>query len=421
VSYNLGLKVIKRLAEDQQPLQWYKAKLSVALFKGEQEKTVYEWVNAHVTKHHALPAAATLEAMFPEFKEFSTPEPVSYYTDLLEQRFGYDLINEANVQSQQILKDNKGNIEGALKVMKSATERIAMQRMRTSILDLGKEGPKLVLQTYHNVLQQEASIYFGWPYLDDMTGGCVGGDIISYVGRPASGKTFKLLRQAIMNWLKGQNILFASMEMNALAMAQRATAMYAKTNLTQLKLGGYSSQTYSQFALKMVGMAQEPAHLYVLDGNLAADVDDIYLLASQLKCKAIFIDGAYLLSHPNPRLDRYTKVAENAERLKRNTTSIELPTICSWQFSREASKSKLKAEEKVGLEHIAYSDAIGQLSSVVIGLFQEDGVETMYSRVLDVLKGRNGEVGQFKIHWDFLKMNFDQLELAQSDSELNYL
>ena len=145
-----------------------------------------------------------------------------------------------------------------------------------------------------------------------------------------------------------------------------------------------------------------------------------------MKCDAIFLDGAYLMRHRNQRLDRFTKVAENVELMKQLSTDLEIPTFASWQFNRQAAKKGkgLQKNEKAGLEDIGYSDAIPQVSSIVMGLHQEEGIETMNQRIIDVMKGRNGEIGQFKISWDFQTMNFDEIseesEKLKEDSELQY-
>jgi hypothetical protein len=68
----------------------------------------------------------------------------------------------------------------------------------------------------------------------------------------------------------------------------------------------------------------------------------------------------------------------------------------------------------------AYADAIGQVSSLVLGLFEDDTVETLKRRNVKVLKGRNGETGSFITNWDFIGMNFS--EVVQHDvSELNFI
>ena len=60
---------------------------------------------------------------------------------------------------------------------------------------------------------------------------------------------------------------------------------------------------------------------------------------------------------------------------------------------------------------------IGQVSSIVLGLFQEEGVETMVRRKIRVLKGRNGEVGAFDINWNFTNMDFTQVQADQLSKE----
>jgi replicative DNA helicase len=401
------LKAVRRLCEEKSALHWHKAKLSEQLFKGEYETEVFAWIQNHVTNYKSLPAIETLTQKFPEFKDIPTPEPSKYYLDLLDNRFAYESIDKANIDSQLILKNDPKAVPKALSVLKSTIDRIAHQQHRTRILDVGKEAPKMVLEEYHNVHDKGAAIEFGWPTFDAMCGGAVAGDVISIVGRPASGKSFLSLYGALHNWRKGRNVLFASMEMNALTVAQRVAAMYSHTNLTQLKMSSYAQKPYNTFALGMKSMIAEEAKFYVLDGNLAAMVDDIYLLAAQLHCDAVWIDGAYMLKHDNPRLDRFTRVAENVERIKQVTTDLEIPTICSWQFNRQATQKK-GTKQKAGLEDIGYSDAIGQISSVVLGLMQEDSVETINQRLIDVLKGRSGETGQFSINWQFANMDFSE-------------
>jgi replicative DNA helicase len=240
--------------------------------------------------------------------------------------------------------------------------------------------------------------------------------------------TFQMLYIAIYNWLKGHNVLFVSMEMTLLPLAQRIVAMYAHTNITQLKKPGYSNlpkgnSIYDKFKTGLSLMGKEKAKFYVVDGNLAASAEDVYVLADQLKCKLIYVDGAYLMRHKNSKLDRFTRAAENVELMKRYCTDMGAATFSSWQFNRDAVKGKKKTDPQGGLEDIGYTDAIGQISSIVLGLFQDDGVETMKQRVIRVLKGRNGEVGQFNVNWLFNVMDFSQVQTASEESkkQLEYL
>jgi replicative DNA helicase len=242
------------------------------------------------------------------------------------------------------------------------------------------------------------------------------GEIVSYIGRPQAGKSWLTLYGALHNFkrkldpgVKRRNVLFVSMEMMTVPILQRLSSMYTGCPISDLK-SGFSSDTYLKFDMTLEFMSKEENRMYVVDGNLAASVEDIYSLADSLNCSTIYVDGAYLLRHKNIKLDRFTRAAENIELMKRYTTDLGMVTFSSWQFNREATKKKGKGNEDAGLEDIGYSDAIGQISSVVLGLFIDDSAESVGKRNVRVLKGRNGEVGQFSINWDFKKMNFDQVD-----------
>jgi len=277
---------------------------------------------------------------------------------------------------------------------------------------VGKEAQALVIAAYVSQNSVEHVAAFGWPYLDLQSGGVMPGDVISFVGRPAVGKTWLTLWTALHNWTARKlNVLYVSMEMMTLPIAQRIAALYTKQNINQLKVAGYSNPTFKKFYAGLQAMQSESAKFYVVDGNLATNVEDLFALADMLECRVVMIDGAYLLRHRNVRLDRFTRAAENVELIKRSCTDLEMMAFCSWQFNREASKKQKKGKGEQGdLEDIGYSDAIGQISSIAVSLFQEDSVETLKHRKVQVMKGRNGEVGQFSIAWDFINMSFAQID-----------
>lgn len=207
--------------------------------------------------------------------------------------------------------------------------------------------------------------------------------------------------------------MFVSMEMNTLVCQQRLAAMNAHVPMTKLKTGGLTTKGLGKLKAALSGVAKKDKPFWIVDGNLTATVEDVWMLAEQLKPGVIYIDGAYLLKHPRER-DRFKRVAENADLIK-TTLAKERPVVCSWQFAREAAKKAKKKNENVGLEDIGYTDAIGQVSSLVMGLFEEESVETLQSRRIEILKGRNGEVGSFSTRWDFVKMDFQ--EIAEENLE----
>ena len=291
------------------------------------------------------------------------------------------------------------------------------------ILEVAKELPALVLNQYNSVGLIENAAKFGWPYMDSQ-GGVFAGELVSVVGKIALGKTWMSLYIALQNWKGTKNVLFVSMEMSILLIAQRIAAMYTGCTITQLKNSAFSNKTYSKFVQSIALMKEEKSKFYVIDGNLAVNVEDIFTLADMLECTVIVIDGGYLVRHPDKRLDRYMRVAENSELIKRSSEDQKVSSFVSWQFAKTAGKKK--SPEDVDLDDIGSSVAIGQSSSIVLGMFQEEGIETLVTRKIRVLKGRSGEVGSFVINWDFIGMDFKQIDppidgKTEDEPELDWL
>ena len=237
--------------------------------------------------------------------------------------------------------------------------------------------------------------------------------------------TWQMLYSAFFGWLQaeldpqspGSPRMFVSMEMNTILIEQRILSMFLSIPAFKVKnrlftTYGEGGGTFGKYVKGLKQLQGFKAPFWVIHGSLTATVADIETLARQLKPDAIFIDGAYLLQHHNKRLGRYERVAENADLLKKHVAPIA-PTVCSWQFKRSENKNKKKKEKETeapDLEDIGYSDTIGQHSSLVLGLFEADTVETLKMRRVKVFKGRSGETGEFLTNFRFDKMDFSEVE-----------
>lgn len=390
------------------------------LFKN-HESPMYEFVDAHVKKHGVVPNAQTvLEGVKEDLPDIV--EPSTFYFDQLRDRH-IELTMKAAVQKAgEMLMPGQKEPNKALAHLTKEVLDLARQVYTTGLVDY-RDAIEHVLPDYVSKIKGTAGgIELGWHTLDNMTGGLVGGDLVSYVGRPATGKSFNLLWSALHAWKNQKKVpLFISMEMKPLLLEQRLAAIDAKVPLSHVKLTGdhmmTTEETKSMTKLLKSNQKSE-VPFWIVDGNLSTTVDGIYSLCRQLNPDCVYIDGAYLLKHSNSRLDRYTRVAENAELMKQALTDLNIPGIATWQFSREATKKK--KGEKVGLEDIAYSDAIAQISSLVMALLEEDTVETLGGRRVDILKGRSGETGMFRTRWDFVSMSFEEIVTLELE-DLKYV
>jgi replicative DNA helicase len=381
------------------------------------EAAAWKFIREFVTKHHALPSQGLVEQ---ETKIFlpKTDNPASFYREELFKRYITERVKVAASEAKGFLTGKPDPIQAYEAMMETLLE-VHTEMYADAIFD-ARTLVNPVLQAHTAAAPGMSEfITLGWSKLDEISGGVHPGDLISYVGRPGQGKTWQLLWSARHAWKSydddgvGNTVMFVTMEMDPQQILMRLAAIESGVENKNIKSGQMTTKEIKKVEALQV-LSDEKAAFYVVAGNFSKTVEDVLLTARVLNPSVVYIDGAYLLRHTDSRLNTYQRVAAVAEQIKTElASSLQVPVICSWQFSRAASKKKDDAP--VGLEDIAYSDVIGQLSSIVLGLLEEDSVESTVRKRVDVLKGRGGEQGEFYVNWDFKNMDFSQWEPKQKD------
>jgi replicative DNA helicase len=371
------------------------------LFVG-PELDVWQFFQDYVKEYAETPSEALL--LEKGLQDIPTPDPLKYYVDLLIDRYTHKKLGLLTHEVKNSL--NTQDLSAAQSLVKEAMSSLTMLEVQNDLMEMSEESATYYWEQWGMKNKGISGIETGWPSLDEQTGGLRSGDVVSIVGRPGSGKSWCMLHSALHVWrTQKKKVLFISMEMPKEAINSRVIAMYAKLNAKQVKDCQLDAHEQDILEKAHVRMGLEKGDFWVLDANLSGTVLGLSLMVSHLKPDVVFIDGAYLLRSDNPKLGRYDRVADNVEQLKHMAHNAGIPCFTSWQFNREAARKlgKKKVEEAVGLEDIAYSDAIGQISSVVLGLFHDDAddVEVLHHRKVSVLKGRDGQVGSFNIQWLF--------------------
>lgn len=417
----LGHKLLSGLLSSDNGVQEFlKMDLRPELFT-EGEAEVYDYLNHHVMKFGVLPKQKTVEDEVGT-KLPKADEPPAYYLEHVENRQLQRNMKLAMQDAKEKLNSDDPN--AAMDIITTLVLDATLKGSRKQIINFTKEGHKILTDDYksHLLMGDDYGIQTGWATLDGMAGGLIGGDVLAVVGRPAAGKTYKLLHMAHHAWAKQKKVpMVVSMEMKPLPLIQRIAAMHHKVPITKLKKAELTSKTWNRLKSDLSAMYEFEIPFWIIDGNLTATVEEIILMARQLKPDVVYIDGAYLLRHKNFRISRWEKITENLEGIKERLASdLNIPVIVSYQLNRQAPKKKV---EKTGLEHIAGADAIGQIASLVLGLFDEENVETFSRKKVQILKGRSGEVGEFFINWifdDYPFMDFSEVA-SKDENDLNFL
>lgn len=378
------------------------------LFKP-SEKELFSQLDGHVKKYASMPSIEWWKEQLADhgLTVPNTPEVAEYYRDQVKERYVADSLKHA--MTAATVKIKEGNPDVALSTLAEKIIDLSISQNGHDIVDF-REALGLLNKEYKSVIAGggDYGIKTGWPYLDNMAGGLKGGDMVSYIGRPGMGKTFNLLYSARHAWYNQKvPTLLVSMEMIPLLLIQRTAAMQTGKSLSMLKNAEFSTKKYNELCGQMTALENHEAPLWIVNGNLTATVEDIWTLCKQLRPELVLVDGAYLVKTKDARMGKWERIGHVAETLKSQiATDLGVPCVATYQFGRDASKKK--KDEKVGLEDIYGSDAIGQVSSIVLALLEDDSIETMQRRRIDILKGRSGETGHFYINWDFWNMDFSE-------------
>ena len=393
-----------------------------------EDAAALDFIRTHLTKHGVLPTAETVMDGANVFLPEPT-EPLSYDMEQLKGRYLTDGMREASDEATLLLQ--QGDPAGALNAMLGRLLPLTKDQATNSIADL-REVAQNVVDQYAAQLAGTApmSKTLGYKTLDAQ-GGLEGGDMIGIVGRPGSGKTWMMLSSALRCWSDwNEPVLFCTQEMSGLQITKRALPIIIGTEPgplysgkpIQYQINGLTPdqylQTLNDFS-KMLSEADVPFYIY--DSKMAGSVADIEAIASVHGIKNIWIDGAYMLRHPNRSLNRYARVAENLDLLKYFCQSSGAICTTSWQFQRGAGKNDAIGEAP-DLDSIGYSHAIGEYMTVIMGLLENPkSLTQMTKKKVSVMKGRNGEVGSFDINWNFNTCDFTEVAQEEVTSDLTYI
>jgi replicative DNA helicase len=419
----LGAKFIAALLdrrEDRKVMLKYGGNLD-HLF-GDHELPSWLWLKQHLARHGDLPARDTFsrhcDLRLPV--EAATQEPPSYYLDHLQNRHIERVIRAASREAGEFLgrEASERDPRRALEILIEQLGDLSVRDRAAQLHDF-RDAFSPVLAAHSQALQGAGvGIETGWPTLDGMIGGIQPGDLFSIVGRPQEGKSWAMVWMALHAWRQGHPVMMMTVEMSALSILQRLAALYTGVPSSALRLGQMTSDMRERFGGRMILAQDSDVPLYVVDATQAPTVPDIAMLTQQLKPEAVYIDGAYLLRHSDPGMTKFRKVAAVCDQIKFDlATELQIATVASWQFSRDAVKRKRGDDRPVGLEDIAFADEIGQNSSVITGLLGDKTPESIRSKLMSILKDRDGPSGgEFRINWEFeITMDFSELDKNEEE------
>jgi len=247
----------------------------------------------------------------------------------------------------------------------------------------------------------------GFHHFDEMTGGLHRGELVILAARPSMGKTALALNIAEHSALYQHSpVLFVSLEMSGIELADRSLCSLARVDGRRLRTGTLSSDDRQRLIDKANEVSEMP--LFV-DDSPSRTVSEIAAAARRIKRQEkalglVVIDYLQLIDPDNPRDPRQEQVAKIARRLKGLARELEVPVLCLSQLNRQAEDSK---DHRPRLSHLRESGAIEQDADVVMFVHREEyyrrGDEAaQYAGQAEIIiaKQRNGPIGEVELTWE---------------------
>ncbi|MEM9585903.1 MAG: replicative DNA helicase [Planctomycetota bacterium] len=242
---------------------------------------------------------------------------------------------------------------------------------------------------------------------DQMTGGLHQGELIILAARPSMGKTALAMNIGEHVSIEQQSpVLFVSLEMSGIELADRMLCSLARVNGHRLRNGTISSEDRDRLVSKANEISSAP--LFV-DDSPSRTVSEIAAAARRIKRREgdlgmIVIDYLQLIEPDNSKDPRQEQVAKIARRLKGLARELNVPLLCLSQLNRQAEDSK---DHRPKLSHLRESGAIEQDADVVMFVHREEYYHRGEDRAqyagqaeIIIAKQRNGPVGDVQLTWE---------------------
>jgi hypothetical protein len=356
-------------------------------------RRVWKFVREHYTNYREVPTIIAVTDNFPNFKAIKVEDTLDYLIDKMVE-FRRNKLTRNGLEI--VLEKMGGNDhESALSEMSKTLTSVNSQGViGTTHVDITK-NPDSFWEEYENI---QNSVLLGLPTgfskIDEATAGLQGGQLITVIAPPKTGKSQIALRIAANIHKAGKIPLFQSFEMNNHEQIQRYLAMTANLNSTRFRLGKLNGTEEDRLLNSLDNLkTQHPFHF--VDAVNGLTIDSLIAKAEQLTPDVLFIDGVYLM------LDQVTGDANTPQALtnitrglKRVAQKLDIPVIITTQTLLWKMKGG-----KVSADSIGYSSSFFQDSDVILGLEAVEADEN--SRTLRIVQSRNCPPSSTAITWEW--------------------
>lgn len=289
------------------------------------------------------------------------------------------------------------DVIGAVDRAEAMVFEVAQRRTADSIASLEELLSKSLdrLEELYDRGEAITGVPTGYTDLDELMSGLQPSNLIVVGARPSMGKTAFALGMAANAAAAGTPVLFFSLEMSHLEIAQRVLCAEARVDASRMRNGRLHEDDWGKISHAIGRLGSAPLHI---DDNPNVTVMDIRAKARRMKSREglglVVVDYLQLMTGRGSAENRQVEISEISRGLKLLARELEIPVIALSQLSRTLES---RADKRPMLADLRESGAIEQDSDVVMFVYRDEvyNAESSDRGTAEILvaKHRNGPTG----------------------------
>ena len=447
--------------------------ISTADLDSEEAQLALEFIYDYAAKYQELPAEDLVVGKTGVDLEESSSNAEFWTEEMLNKKLFRKLQTGLNDSTDVLLKGKPKESFASVEELVRDVRRSNLSSAPTE--SLFKLGPE-VLQQYKDIKAGKKGILTRWPTINKATLGFWPQDLVMWVARVATGKTWSSVIIAHDAWA-GEWFEWDFSKKNLVKYVTKACLGRVPLDEGEVALPGEPEDKPCGWknplperetmcpACQQVKLERQPGYkvLYITTeiskiriaqrfyavryglpyGDFRADrlneydesklyksVDDLYnmeglsIVGGDFDFSIGALEAAIEETQPDLMVldgaylikgdgkTRTEKAADVFNELKRMVQRYKIAAVITSQLNRSADP---KNKETVSTETIALTDVAGWNADMAVGMVQTDDMKVEGRMIFKPLKVREGEGQEIELYWDFKRMCFD--ELAGQDDD----
>jgi replicative DNA helicase len=384
-------RLVSKVIRDRDIIPALQRGVNESWFLDDDNRKAWSFVRKHYGEYSEVPTAVTVKDHYPNYKVLDVQDNIEYLLDTMVD-FRRRLLTRQGLETAvEQLQDN--NHDAALLAMEATITKVNEQGiLGTHEIDLTKNTEQRYKD--YQALQNEEflGIPTGFSKIDEATAGLQGGQLITIIAPPKTGKSQIALKMALNVHSQGFIPMFQSFEMNNHEQQQRHDAMRANISHGRLRRGKLLPAEEDRYIDVLNKMETEPS-FHLIDAVNGITVSSLAAKIEQTKPDIVFVDGVYLmLDEVSGEMNTPQAITNVTRSLKRLAQRINKPIIITTQ----TLLWKMRAG-KVTADSIGYSSSFFQDSDVILGLEPVEEDEDI--RLLKIVASRNCGPSETALTW----------------------